>query len=63
LKKMWLPLRWAFTHWECQLAAEFLKLDMKEMLHSQGFADSEEEFFFKGYLRLLKTVKPSVTIT
>ena len=63
LEKIWLPLRWAFTHWECQLAAEFLKLDMKEMLHSQGFADSEEEFFFKGYLRLLKTVKPSVTIT
>jgi len=63
LKKMWFPLRWAFTHWECQLAVEFLKLDIKEMLHSQGFTDSEEEFFFKGYLRLLKTVKPSVTIT
>ena len=63
LKKMWFPLRWAFTHWECQLAVEFLKLDMKEMLESQGFTDSEEEFFFKGYLRLLKTVKPSVSTT
>jgi len=63
LKKMWLPLRFAFTHWECQLAVEFLKLDMKEMLQSQGFTDSEEEFFFRGHLRLLKTVKPSVSIT
>jgi len=63
LERVWLPLRWAFTHWECQLAVEFLKLDMKEMLQSQGFTDSEEEFFFRGYLRLLKTVKPSVSIT
>ena len=63
LERVWLPLRWVFTHWECQLAVEFLKLDIKEMLQSQGFTDSEEEFFFKGYLRLLKTVKPSVSIT
>ena len=63
LEKIWFPLRWAFTHWECQLAVEFLKLNMEEMLRSQGFTDSEEEFFFKGYLRLLKTVKPSVSTT
>lgn len=53
--------RWAFTHRECQLAVEFLKLDMKEILRSQGLNDFEQEFFFKGYLRLLKIVKPSVT--
>jgi len=63
LAKIWLPLRFAFTHWECQLAVEFLKIDMKEMLRSEGFTDSEEEFFFRGHLRLLKTVKPSVSIT
>ena len=63
LERVWLPLRWAFTHWECQLAVEFLKLDIREMLESQGFTDSEEEFFFKGYLRLLKTLKSSISTT
>ena len=61
LGRMWFPLRWAFTQWECQLAVEFLKLDIKEMLHSQGFANFEEEFFLKGHLRLLKAVKPLVS--
>ncbi|MCD6452994.1 MAG: class I SAM-dependent methyltransferase [Dehalococcoidales bacterium] len=59
LEKIWFPIRWAFTRWECQLAAEFLKLNIKEMLRGQGFADFEEELFFKGHLRLLKTVKPT----
>jgi ubiquinone/menaquinone biosynthesis C-methylase UbiE len=63
LGRMWFPLRWAFTHWECQLAVEFLELDIKEMLQSQGFSDFEEEFFFKRYLRLLKAAKPSANIT
>ena len=61
LEKVWFPLRWAFTRWECQLAVEFLKLDIKEMLRGQGFTHLEEEFFFKGRLRLLKAVKPSVS--
>jgi len=60
LRRMWFPLRWAFTHWECQLAVEFLVLDIKGMLRSQGFSNFEEEFFFKRYLRLLKATKPSV---
>jgi len=63
IDRMWFPLRWAFTHWECQLAVEFLELDIKEMLHSQGFSNFEEEFFFKRYLRLLKAAKPSVNTT
>jgi len=57
LEKMWLPLRRAFIHWECQLAAEFLKLNLKDMLRKQGFNDFEEEVFFKGYLRFLKATK------
>jgi ubiquinone/menaquinone biosynthesis C-methylase UbiE len=60
LGRVWLPLRWAFTHWECQLAVEFLELDIKEMLRSQGFSSFEEEFFFKKHLRLLKAAKTSV---
>jgi ubiquinone/menaquinone biosynthesis C-methylase UbiE len=63
LRRAWFPLRWAFTHWECQLAVEFLELDIKEMLQSQGFSNFEEEFFFKRYLRLLKAAKPSVNTT
>jgi len=61
LGRMWFPLRWAFTRWECQLAVEFLKLNIKEMLRSQGFTDIKEEFFLKGHLRLLKAVKPLVS--
>ena len=61
IRRLWFPIRWAFIRWECQLAAEFLKLDIKEMLRSQGFTDFEEEFFLKGHLRLLKAVKPLVS--
>jgi len=57
LKKLWFPIRWAFIRGECQLALEFLKLDLKEMLSSQGFANFEEELFMRGYLRLLKAAK------
>ena len=32
LERLWFPLRWAFTHGECQLAVEFLRLDLKGML-------------------------------
>ena len=60
LGRMWFPLRRVFTRWECQLAVEFLKLDIKEMLRSQGFTNFEEEFFLKRHLRLLKAVKPLV---
>ena len=61
LRRVWFPFRWAFTRWECQLAVEFLRLDIKEMLHSQGFTNFEEEFSLKGHLRLLKAVKPLVS--
>jgi ubiquinone/menaquinone biosynthesis C-methylase UbiE len=57
LEKLWFPLRWAFIHGECQLALEFLKLDLKEMLSSQGFTSFEEELFLRGHLRLLKAAK------
>jgi len=63
IDKMWFPFRWAFTHWECQLAVEFLELDIKGMLHSQGFSNFEEDFFFKRYLRLLEAAKPPVNTT
>ncbi len=63
IEKLWFPIRRAFIRWECQLAAEFLKLDLRDMLRKQGFNDFEEELFFKGHLRFLKAVKGSTSIT
>ncbi|MBN1834582.1 MAG: class I SAM-dependent methyltransferase [Spirochaetales bacterium] len=54
LQRLWFPIRWVFIHGECELAAEFLKLDLKEMLASRGFTSFEEELFVKQHLRLLK---------
>jgi ubiquinone/menaquinone biosynthesis C-methylase UbiE len=58
IDRMWFPLRWAFIRWECQLAVEFLKLDIKEMLYTQGFTTFKENLFLRGHLRLLSAVKP-----
>jgi ubiquinone/menaquinone biosynthesis C-methylase UbiE len=58
IDRMWFPLRWAFARWECQLAMEFLKLDIKGMVYTQGFTDVKEEFFLRGHLRLLRAAKP-----
>jgi ubiquinone/menaquinone biosynthesis C-methylase UbiE len=57
IDRMWFPLRWAFVQWECQLAVEFLGLDIKGMLRDQGFTDFKEEFFLRRHLRLLSAVK------
>jgi len=57
LEKLWVPLRWAFIRGECQLASEFLRLDLKGMLSSQGFTSFQEELFLRGYLRLLRATK------
>jgi len=58
IDRMWSPLRYAFARWECQLAVEFLKLDIKGMLRAQGFTNFKEEFFLRRHLRLLSAVKP-----
>lgn len=57
LERLWFPLRQAFVHGECQLALEFLRLDLKGMVSSQGFTGFEEGLFLKGHLRLLKAAK------
>ena len=57
LERLWFPLRWIFIRGECQLALEFLRLDLKGMLSSQGFTSFEEELFLRGHLRLLKAAK------
>jgi len=58
IDRMCFPLRWSFTRWECQLAVEFLRLDIKGMLCAQGFTDVKEEFFLRRHMRLLSAVKP-----
>ena len=57
LERLWFPLRRAFIRGECQLASEFLRLDLKGMLSSQGFTSFREELFLRGYLRLLRATK------
>jgi len=57
IANLWFPFRWLFTKFECELATEFLKLDLKGMLSSTGFTNFEEEYFLKKYVRLLKAVK------
>jgi len=51
------PLRWAFTHLECELAVEFLEFDLEGMLQSGGFGDFVSHPFLRGYLRLLEAYK------
>jgi ubiquinone/menaquinone biosynthesis C-methylase UbiE len=57
LERLWFPLRRAFIRGECELASEFLSLDLKGMLSNQGFISFEEELFIRGHLRLLKAAK------
>jgi demethylmenaquinone methyltransferase/2-methoxy-6-polyprenyl-1,4-benzoquinol methylase len=57
LERLWFPLRWGFIRGECQLALEFLRLDLKGMLSSQGFTSFEEELFLRGHVRLLRAPK------
>jgi len=57
LDKLSFPLRWAFTHLECELAVEFLEFDLQGMLQSAGFGGFVSYPFFRGYLRLLEAHK------
>jgi ubiquinone/menaquinone biosynthesis C-methylase UbiE len=57
IDRMWLPLRWAFVRWECQLAVEFLELDIKGMLRGQGFIDFKDDFFLRRHLLLSSSIK------
>jgi ubiquinone/menaquinone biosynthesis C-methylase UbiE len=53
LKSLWQPLRWAFTHLECELACEFLRQDLKAMLARHGFGGFVTHLFYRDRLRLL----------
>ena len=51
------PVRWLFTHFECELASEFLRLDLAAMLSGSGFGQFATHQFMYGTVRLLKAVK------
>lgn len=51
------PLRWLFTHFECELARDFLLLDLTAMLADSGFGQFVAHQFLSGTVRLLKAVK------
>jgi len=57
LDQQWFPFRWAFRRFECELASEFLSLDLKGMLARQGFGHFVPYLFLRGYVRLLGAEK------
>jgi hypothetical protein len=60
LECQWLPFRWAFHHFECELATEFVSLDLEGMLAHHGFGNFVTYPFLWGYVRLLGAEKPEV---
>jgi len=57
LENVYWPLQWLFRHFECELAAEFLRLNLKEMVAGGGFGDFISHEFLHGYVRLLGAQK------
>ena len=57
LDGQWFPFRWAFRRFECELASEFLFLDLKAMLAGHGFGNFVSHPFLWGYVRLLGAEK------
>ena len=49
--------RFIFKTVECKYAFDFIERDWKQILRNNNFADFEEFFFFKKYVRLLKAKK------
>jgi len=60
LDRQWFPLRWGFRHCECELASEFVSLDLKGVLADHGFGSFVSYRFLGGYVRLLGAEKLEV---
>ena len=60
LDRQWFPFRWAFRRFECELASEFLSLDLKGMLARHGFGSFMTHLFLWDYVRLLGAEKLQV---
>ncbi len=46
-------VKYAFTKIECPLAAEFIAMDLRNVLERHGFGDFQEKLFAWDYVRLL----------
>ena len=57
LERMLWPLRRLFTYLECELAREFLELDLRRMVAEGGFGDLTSYQLLRGYVRLLAARK------
>ena len=53
LGRQWFPFRWAFRRFECELASEFLSLDLEAMLARNGFGSFVTYPSLRNYVRLL----------
>jgi demethylmenaquinone methyltransferase/2-methoxy-6-polyprenyl-1,4-benzoquinol methylase len=62
LDRQWFPFRWAFRRFECELASEFLSLDLERMLARHGFGSFVIYPFLRGYARLLGAEKLEVEV-
>jgi len=57
LEKVYWPLQWLFRHLECELATEFLQLDLAQMVAEGGLKPFVSHKFLRGYVRLLGAQK------
>ena len=57
VEKIFFPAKILFKKIECSYAFDFIKRDFKNVLKKHKFRDIEEKFFYKGYIRLLKSKK------
>jgi len=52
LEKVRWPMQWLFRHLECELATEFLQLDLAQMAAEEGLEHFVSHEFVRGYVRL-----------
>jgi len=45
-------MQWLFRHLECELATEFLQLDLAQMAAEEGLEHFVSHEFVRGYVRL-----------
>lgn len=55
------PVRFVFRHVECRLATDFARRDVRSILHAVGFGAFKTHLYYRGYVRLLRAVKPGIS--
>ena len=57
LKDMSALHRWLFTTFECKYAFDFVERDWESIFMEKGFSKVDEQFWFKGYVRMITVQK------